>query len=118
MFDWLKRRMHRNDDIDDIRSNVIGERFDEPSFNKFDKPKFDDLEDPLKKLSDAPDFGEPPGFNTIDTRAPRSQRDENSYDILDRLNLIESQVAAIRSQTETINERLKNLDAKLSLRRY
>jgi hypothetical protein len=40
------------------------------------------------------------------------------YDVLDRLNLIESQVAAIRSMTETINERLKNLDAKFGSRRY
>ena len=47
-------------------------------------------------------------------------KDESSrnYDILDRLNIIEAQLSAIRSQTETINERLKNMEMKLGPRRY
>jgi chaperonin cofactor prefoldin len=36
---------------------------------------------------------------------------------MDRLNLIESQLAAIRSMTETINERLKNMESRLGLQR-
>ena len=42
--------------------------------------------------------------------------DNRRYEIEDRLNIIETQLQAIRSQTETINERLKNLDAKLGRR--
>jgi chaperonin cofactor prefoldin len=36
---------------------------------------------------------------------------------MDRLNLIESQIAAVRSMTETINERLKNMESKLVMQR-
>ncbi len=123
MFDWLKRRMHKDDDIEDIRSNVLGSSMDEPDFPR--RERFDaDLEDPLKKLGDKrfENFEEPPGFNTIDTRTqernPRSYDNKSeNYDIMDRLNLIESQLAAIRSQTETINERLKNMESRLGLQR-
>ena len=101
MFDWIKKRMHRDDDIEDIRSNVLGSSLDEPDFprNRFDA----DIEDPLKKISDKrfDNFDEPPGFSSIDTRAPQSYNKNENYEIMDRLNLIESQLAAIRSQTET-----------------
>ncbi|MBI2972024.1 MAG: hypothetical protein HYY37_06390 [Candidatus Aenigmarchaeota archaeon] len=40
-----------------------------------------------------------------------------NYEIIDRLNIIEAQLQAIRSQTETINERLKNMELRLP-RRY
>ena len=119
MFDWLKRRMHKDDDIEDIRSNVLGsvEESDFPRRERFDA----DLEDPLKKLGDKrfETFDEPPGFNSIDTRTEKYGRNDKGedYEILDRLNLIESQLVAIRSQTETINERLKNMESRFGLQR-
>jgi len=45
------------------------------------------------------------------------KEDRTLFEIMDRLSMIEAQLSAIRSQTETINERLKNIDARLP-RRY
>ncbi|MEK6888205.1 MAG: hypothetical protein AABX14_04650 [Candidatus Aenigmatarchaeota archaeon] len=124
MMGWLKNKMHKNyDDYEDIRSNVVGKDLlapPEPDFPQrrieraIEVPKF---EEPLGR------FEEPPGFSTVDTRFPdqqpaASERGSDRYEIIDRLNLIESQLAAIRSQTETINERLKNLEVRLTGRRY
>jgi len=39
------------------------------------------------------------------------------YEVLDRLRVIETQIATIRAQTETINERLKGLEIQLRARR-
>ncbi|HIG97643.1 MAG TPA: hypothetical protein HA230_04855 [Candidatus Aenigmarchaeota archaeon] len=121
MMGWLKNRMHKNyDDYEDIRSNVVGKDLlapPEPDFpprrieRSLEVPRF---EEPVGR------FEEPPGFSTVDTRFPEQPVEKNSdrYEILDRLNLIESQLAAIRSMTETINERLKNLERLASGRRY
>lgn len=125
MMGWLKNRVHRqNDDLEDIRSNVLGNDFTrnpEPDFPRTDFPRSPPLE---RGRIEAPTFDEPfrrdepPGFSSIDTRFPEAtDRRSDNYDIIDRLNLIESQLSAIRSQTETINERLKNLETKLT-RRY
>jgi len=49
----------------------------------------------------------------------RPGRSESGYDVMEKLTMIESQLAAIRSQTETINERLKNLEFRMgSTRRF
>jgi hypothetical protein len=119
MFDFLKRR--KDSDFEDIRSGVLGPQI-EPDFpprNNFQAPEFEDVTRPRPvgpaPFDSRPKFDEPPGFNTIDTRGP--QQSERNYDIIDRLSLIESQLAAIRSQTETINERLKNME-RLLPRRY
>ncbi len=123
MLGFLKR--HKKDDLDDledIRSNVLGNDFLRP------QPPEPDFPPPQRRIADRfpgieeQRFEEPPGFSTVDTRFPERspgfpQDRQGSYDIMDRLNLIESQLAAIRSQTETINERLKNLETKLT-RRY
>lgn len=42
----------------------------------------------------------------------------NSYEVMDRLAFIENQLTAIKAQVELVNERLKNIDAKLGGRRY
>ena len=42
----------------------------------------------------------------------------SNYDVMDRLAFIENQLSAIKSQVELVNERLKNIDAKLGTRRY
>ncbi len=114
--------MHKKeyDDLEDIRSNVLGDfrGLPPPSEPDFPRPRQIEVpafEEPFRREER---FGEPPGFSSIDMRERFPEREQSrNYDILDRLNLIESQLAAIRSQTETINERLKNLEAKLT-RRY
>ena len=127
MLGFLKKRRKDYDDLEDIRSNVLGNDFlktpPAPPEPDFPRPvagqrvadRFPGLEEPVR-------FEEPPGFNSVDTRFPERndrivQDKELTYDIMDRLNLIESQLAAIRSQTETINERLKNMETRLG-RRY
>ena len=129
MMGWLKNKVHRqNDDLEDIRSSVLGNDFTrnpEPDFPRPDFPRSPPLD---RGRIEVPSFDEPfrrdepPGFSSIDTRFPdqptmNDRGRSDSYDIIDRLNLIESQLSAIRSQTETINERLKNLETKLT-RRY
>ena len=122
MFGNLKSKLRRREDNDfeDIRSNVVGDfrglpPEPQPDFPR-NAPTWDDpVNQPYGK------FDEPPGFSSIDVRqdqrfvAQPAQNDR--YDILDRLNLIESQLSAIRSMTETINERLKNMERSAG-RRY
>ncbi len=117
MFGWLKK--HHKGDYEDIRSSVLSEPMEpEPDFPRERPPP--NLDDPFRKVEEPlggpPRFEEPPGFGSIDTRAPERNVDDK-YDIMDRLQLIESQLSAIRSQTETINERLKNIERSLP-RRY
>ena len=123
MFDFIKRHK-RDDDFGDIRSNVVGRDFDEPDFpaaRRFDSPPRGPppgFEDPLepRRFDDRQRFDEPQGFGSIDmSRQERAPRGD--YDVTDRLNLIESQLAAIRSMTETINERLKNMESRMGLQR-
>lgn len=120
MFGFLKKK---KDDFDDIRSGVLGEPLDEPDFppargaERFDRqqpPR--GFEDPIQpqRFGDRQQFDEPQGFNSIDVRERGPRGD---YDVADRLNLIESQLAAIRSMTETINERLKNMESRLGYQR-
>ena len=122
MLGFLKRHKKDYDDMEDIRSNVLGNDFLRPQAPEPDFPRaemgqrrvadrFPGIEEPVR-------FEEPPGFSSVDTRFPeRTPQDKQSnYDIMDRLNLIESQLAAIRSQTETINERLKNMERSIGKR--
>ena len=131
MFGFLKKK--KEDDFGDIRSNVLNEpNFDEPDFPSrqreadFPMPRASSarqgpppgFEDPLqpRRFDDRPQFDEPAGFGSIDVR--QEQRgSRNDYDTADRLNLIESQLAAIRSMTETINERLKNMESRMGYQR-
>ena len=117
MFDSLRSRFRKKDydDVEDIRSSVLGD------FRMAEHPQPD-----FPRRTEAPAWDEPfprdepPGFSTIDTRQDQRfppQQSGRDYDIMDRLSLIESQLSAIRSQTETINERLKNMERSLG-RRY
>lgn len=128
LFSRLKDKItHRKSDEDvyDFRSHVLGEP------NPLDEPRMPEPIEPLPARSsfdrEETDFSEPiiqrnklkdltiePGFGKS------YEKDELSrnYDIMDRLNIIEAQLSAIRSQTETINERLKNMEMKLGPRRY
>jgi len=51
---------------------------------------------------------------------PRQEMNEprGNYEVMDRLAFIENQLTAIKSQVELVNERLKNIDAKIGTRRY
>jgi hypothetical protein len=133
MLNPFKKLLHRNDEnYDDIRTHVLGERFerfDEPA--SFEKPAAP-VQAPFEKAAPARDmedfsqrtrdvFGPPPGDDfgppvaAMERTAEKTSRD---YEMLDRLTLIENQLAVVRSQTETINERLKNMEAKLTMHRY
>ncbi|HLC77475.1 MAG TPA: hypothetical protein VJH04_04700 [archaeon] len=121
MLGFLKRRNKDFDDVEDIRSNVLGNDF-KVQEQDFPPPTGRRVADRFPGIEDSVQFEEPPGFGSVDTRFPGRGQDrqndrQNNYDIMDRLNLIESQLTAIRSQTETINERLKNMEQKLT-RRY
>ena len=131
LFGRLKDRItHRKSDEDvyDFRSHVLGEPnpLDEPRMpepveplparSSFDQPQEPDFSEPiiqrhkLKDLTIGQDFGK--------QYEGKDESSSRNYDILDRLNIIEAQLSAIRSQTETINERLKNMEMKLGPRRY
>jgi hypothetical protein len=112
------RKKESEDDIDEIRSEVLGS--EEPrTRNLSDKFSADDDAEP--RLTDRPRELEPMGFERPGFGREPVEMDKpskgGSYEIIDRLNFIENQLAAIKSQTETINERLKNLDLKMG-RRY
>ena len=101
-------------ELDDIRSHVIGEPFGRDPFAP--EPVSEPLTatDPVEarrgpmQFEEPPEFGRPAGFG----------EQGKSYEIMDRLNMIEAQLSAIRSQTETINERLKNMEFRMGGRRY
>ena len=145
MFEWLKRK--KSDDFGDIRSHVLGER-DMPQESPDDFQNFETSRDadralrrgsfgrmsekfgePREPAFDDPyanqDIGPPPGFEprvgpgSFQQQGPNTNVDIGSkYEILDRLKFLESQLAAVRSQVELANERLKNLEGMLNQRRY
>ena len=123
MFGWITGKIkRRQDDFDDIRSEVLGARSFEPMqpFQQppqpFQQPQrgYDEFTPRTREVFEpieTPSFG-PASFE----RSPEPQPSRN-YEIMDRLNMIESQLAAVRSMTETINERLKNMESRLGLQR-
>jgi len=131
MFGWLTKKLHKKEDYDDIRSQVLGEPF--PAAEPFRPEPF--REPPRAESVPAPEFepkfearyGEitPKTQSVFEPFSPsidqppleRTAGPSRDYEIMDRLNLIESQLAAIRSMSETINERLKNMESRLGLQR-
>ncbi len=134
--------MRKSDDYGDFRSHVIGDPIagadvEPPRFGKDPNPQErfalgppasrSELETQRFSGEAPPDFGReasefgPPYARTPFEREAVSMDEQPSrnvnYDVVDRLNIIEAQLSAIRSQTETINERLKNIELKLP-RRY
>jgi hypothetical protein len=116
IFSGIKNRIfgRRNEDIGDIRSHVIGE----PNYGEEPMAPIPSGEMPTR--AEMPDFPgrferEPLAFETPLEKAPAEKGGD--YEIIDRLGLMEAQLSAIRSQTETINERLKNIEMRLG-RRY
>lgn len=114
MFDWIKNKIRKesDDDYGDLRSGILNEP--EPAFRRqpLEPPAERNYDDFSQKTRDV--------FEPMSMQPPASdfnQAPNRNYEIMDRLNLIESQLAAVRSMTETINERLKNMEAKLGLQR-
>ena len=125
MFGILKKLLHRGreEDYDDLRSHVLGERF-QPEFEqppgpgRFQQPPpaYEEFSPKTANVFEPfPTVPQPPSLRPeLERTAERTSRD---YEILDRLDIIESQLAVVRSQTETINERLKNMEGKLGFQR-
>ena len=115
----IKDRLLRRggDDFSDIRSHVLGEPMPEAEMpaTRYEAPFREPAVEPGLEPFDASLPERKPIGLEPSYEAPDQGRD---YDILDRLNMIEAQLSAIRSQTETINERLKNLEVRLTGRRY
>ncbi len=113
MFGFLKKkRKEEMDDFFDIKNTITGRQPERDTIDAgraFTEQKQDEWVPsfPGRKDLEFEDVGQGPyekGF-----RGP-----SKDYDVLQRLDVIESQLQAIRSQTETINERLKNLEFKLT----
>ena len=119
MLGFLSRFRKKSEDIGDIRSHILGEqRFNEPPPSRFDEPM------PLKDEGFDRPFNEPmPRYDRqpVGIDAPfeiEKPSEKSNYEVLDRLNFIENQLSAIKSQVELVNERLKNMEMKLGTRRY
>lgn len=126
MFGGIKRILHRggDDDYDNIRSQVLGDEMGPPP--AFARPPegpqrgqqgYDDFTPKTRDVFEPFTPGGKEDFPSFPTEHRKDEKVGRDYDILERLDMIESQVAVIRSQTETINERLKNIDAKLGTQR-
>jgi hypothetical protein len=66
----------------------------------------------------APEFERPelPPPELVSRETIKKEEERSlAFEIRDRLSIIEAQLTAIRSQTETINERLKSLELKLGI---
>ena len=129
------RMMGRRESYEDIRSYVVGaaqagqpEQPLQPAIagrpNRFGAgaSQFGGAEEELQPMKSYEER-EPIGFDELSepsftSKQPLRTEEPKGYDILDRLNIIEAQLSAIRSQTETINERLKNMEVRLTGRRY
>ncbi len=113
IFDSIKARiMGRRDeeDLDDIKSYVAGDGYDE-KFRSMSRPEPEASPKPWERAPMYQPESEETG--TVLVPPPVPIRDESrNYEILERLKFIESQLSAIRSQTETINERLKNMEMR------
>ncbi len=118
-----KLSRHRDEDFSSLRSNVLNERG--PGYGLEPISERPPIDEPPPFQSGPPEpmppgFGmEPMSFNEpMPEKEPLDIGDERTQrEIVDRLAFIENQLSAIKSQTETINERLKNMDMKID-RRY
>src|SRR3990172_11511378 len=109
MFGWIKNRFRKGyeEDYDELRSSILSDRAFEPPKSDYvpEKKAYDDFTprtkdvfEPVSAPSFPSSFEKPPEFTA------------RNYELIDRLSVMESQISAIRSMTETINERLKNLE--------
>jgi hypothetical protein len=109
-------------DYDEVRSHILGDS-DLPPPMKDDYAPMENVRPGKREQEEFPyaKRREPIGIEPLQSdmdfsREPISMRASDNYEVLDRLKFIENQLAAIRSQTETINERLKNMEMRLGRR--
>ncbi len=114
----------KDTDFGELRDDVLNEnKFgtdegpESPRLRRQPAGAFEDK--PFDPLNPEPvdSFGPPPGRFREPVELPRAE-ERNNYDVMEKLSFIEAQLSAIRSQTELINERLKNLEARLGTRRW
>ncbi len=122
LLEGLKNRLiHRKPEfqVEDVRSHILGDlqterrdtfNFEDPLKNRFDPYAAKNPYQP------GPQQREP--VQAFERDPLQMEPKESNYEIIDKLNIMEAQISAIRSQTETINERLKNIEMKLNVRRY
>ena len=124
LFGAFKRKaMGKQDEdfeYDDIKSHVMGmsqQETDPYARQPVERQQRDVPDLPERNLGfDRPPFNERDQF-LREPIGPRDTLNRDMPDIVQRLAIIETQLVAIRSQTETINERLKNLEYLIN-RRY
>ena len=122
----IKNRVlgRHEEDFGDIRSHVVGE----PVYGEEPIPGSEQSlpmnETPMPPTNQGiPEVPEVPGRferEPISLEKPLEREPpvekSSDYELMDRLSIIEAQLSAIRSQTETINERLKNLELRFGRR--
>ena len=117
LFGGLKDKIiHKKDnDYGDVRDRILGQennlesQYNSRFENKYGQPEIDENLKPFNPGERHSDFAREP----ISLEPSR----DSSYEVIDRLNFIENQLSAIKSQTELINERLKNIESRLGLQR-
>ncbi len=138
IFSAIKNRfLGRKEELGDIRSHVLSENeYPERGYPEREEGRMQEVPDlpelpepPRRRFGEQPEpprFAEPGLSSRLEEpsfgREPLSMDEptpggEGNYELRDRLNIIEAQLSAIRSQTETINERLKNMEMRMG-RRY
>lgn len=126
IFEGLKNKLvgKKESDFSDIRSQVLNEDkyMDESDTGSWKRKPMDNAADIFDPAKPVPRFGSEPFGSKFD-RQPvdlpaAAPPERESYEIMDKLNFLEAQISAIRSQTELINERLKNMEARLGTRRW
>lgn len=131
----IGRKQEEDVDMENLRGTVLGHSYPpkpiSPSEIKRQSPKAP-WQKEMENQPENVQLPKPPMFEhdervqpdfsrkaLFESREPEKKEMHDKYEILDRLGIIEAQLTAIRSQTETINERLKMLDIKLGRgRRY
>ncbi|MBI5332590.1 MAG: hypothetical protein HZB65_03385 [Candidatus Aenigmarchaeota archaeon] len=132
--DKIVGKRYEEPDYDTVRSAVLGNanmpvnpagpRVDEKDLKPGWRTKYEQAAEPeqfatnpYEPVTQAEqvinDFGRERGNVEKEKRIDKREM----YELLDRLSIIEAQLTAIRSQTETINERLKLMEIRTS-RRY
>jgi hypothetical protein len=102
---------------DEIRAAVLGD-FPPPAIHGAKReeypPRMPGMELP-EIAAERSEFPPSPSGERAPTAMARRVEERGLYEIMDRLAVIETQLATVRAQTETINERIKSLE--LILRR-
>lgn len=125
-FGFLRNKLfgRKEPEFDELRSHILGETY--PPYPPGPTPPMPERRFEPEREAYPERYPERPGLELPEFSREREtspfpglgkpEKMEREYEIMDRLALIEAQLSAIRSQTETINERLKNLEMKLTKR--